>query len=66
MKFNQVADAKGLPPHKTGVVLSIPLLLLIDYMDLYRLQPALGNPAPSFKPDLILIVKRKSNDLKPA
>ena len=66
MKSSQVSDAKDLPPHKAGVILSIPLLLLIDYMELYHLQPTLGNPAPAFKPDPILIVKRKTDDLKPA
>jgi len=54
VKSSQVSDVKDLPPHKAGVIVSIPVLLLIDYMDLYHLHPVLGNPAPSFKPDLIL------------
>lgn len=56
-----LTNIRDLPPHKPGVVITIPLGLLTDYLALHNLKPV------STRPDLILIVKKKSiDDLKPA
>ena len=61
MRNRSPTNIRDLPPHKPGVVITIPLGLLTDYLTLHRLKLV------STRPDLILIVKKKLiDDLKPA
>jgi hypothetical protein len=56
MRNQSPTNIGELPPHKPGVVITVPLGLLTDYLALHNLKPV------STRPDLILIVKKESND----
>lgn len=61
MRKRSLTNVNDLPVHKPGVVITIQLRLLIDYLTLYNLKHV------STRPDLTLIVKKKStNDLQSA
>lgn len=51
--------AAHLPMPGPGIVVTVPLHLLPEYLDLYRLEPLdQGVPPRPFKPVSILLVKR--------
>lgn len=51
--------AKHLPMPGPGIVVTVPLHLLPEYLELYRLEPIdRGVPPRPFEPSSILLVKR--------
>lgn len=55
----RIKKARKLPMFGPGIVITVPLSLLPEYLALYQLQPT------GCKPSGILLVKRTPNEAKP-